>query len=407
MNLQEEMEPSGHAYQLLDITEATGSLLRNLIGFWLLGFLNNIAYVLNNAAAGKISPDSIAVTYLCSIGPGVFVSLSAPYWFHLVSYNFRMIFSTICLGTGCVLIQMATTESWQLFGVCLCSVQSSIGEATCLALSQKYKDSKKCLVLWSSGTGFAGPGGYVLALFVFSLMNPLGVTISGLVISLSYLITFFFVLTAPTETSNETEVQEQERRASVAFIGSLSLGEKCRLVCSLWPYIVPLYLVYWSEYAMQSGTWTAFAFPNKSLIHEEDVRDHTYKLLNLFYQIGVFISRSSGMLIDPTRKILWMMPVIQVCLLVFFILDSGYAFWEGYSLVAPAFVSGLLGGAVYVNCMTLVDKEVKEEAREFSLAASTLSVNFGILMASITGLYVQWCLFEWNSIIQEHTCPFV
>ena len=63
------------------------------------------------------------------------------------------------------------------------------------------------------------------------------------------------------------------------------------------PYLVPLFLVYWSEYAIQAGTWTAIAFdPTKVAMHS--ARDEAYRELNFLYQWGVFVSRSSGMLVS-------------------------------------------------------------------------------------------------------------
>jgi hypothetical protein len=33
--------------------------------------------------------------------------------------------------------------------------------------------------------------------------------------------------------------------------------ERLRATGRLWPYMLPLFVVYFAEYAMQSGTWTA------------------------------------------------------------------------------------------------------------------------------------------------------
>ena len=50
----------------------------------------------------------------------------------------------------------------------------------------------------------------------------------------------------------------------------------------------------------------------------------------------------------PTnRKVLWVMPVLQTALLIFFTWDAVARFWMNWGLLFPAFVTGLLGGAVY------------------------------------------------------------
>ena len=56
--------------------------------------------------------------------------------------------------------------------------------------------------------------------------------------------------------------------------------------------MVPLFLVYAAEYAMQSGVWSSIGFP----IADAAARHRFYVAANWMYQAGVFLSRSSGML---------------------------------------------------------------------------------------------------------------
>eukprot|EP00966_Prymnesium_polylepis_P090682 2099802-Prymnesium_polylepis.1 len=100
-------------------------------------------------------------------------------------------------------------------------------------------------------------------------------------------------------------------------------------------YVMPLVLVYWAEYAMQSGAWTAFALPAGS-IADADARKAAYQWLNLFYQIGVLISRSCGKLFALGMRTMWALAWLQVVLLVFFVADGAAQAWVGFSLVAPA-----------------------------------------------------------------------
>ena len=165
------------------------------------------------------------------------------------------------------------------------------------------------------------------------------------------------------------------------FVESMSSSQRCRFVCSLWPYLIPLFTVYWSEYVMQAGAWTSFAFDPSQLNHKVK-RDEAYEYFNFCYQWvsslpllfyipdassppnkwriqtvlpittpnshpslpcqGVFISRSSGMLVSVNRLGLWAMPAIQTALLIMFTVDSVAQFWNGYTLLLPAFIVGLL-----------------------------------------------------------------
>lgn len=63
-------------------------------------------------------------------------------------------------------------------------------------------------------------------------------------------------------------------------------------------------------------------------------------------QAGVFVSRSSGLFLPPSMALLWAMPTLQLCLLVFFTLDALLHFWLNHALLVLCFVAGLLGGAV-------------------------------------------------------------
>ena len=72
----------------------------------------------------------------------------------------------------------------------------------------------------------------------------------------------------------------------------MTLRERTWRIAALWPYMAPLIIVYCAEYAMQSGTWTAIGFP----VTDPDARHAFYEAANWCYQLGVFLSRSSGML---------------------------------------------------------------------------------------------------------------
>ena len=87
------------------------------------------------------------------------IKLTAPYWFHRVPYRVRIAIAGVCAALNFVLVMYGPSPAIQLIGVALAAVQGGIGEATCLAMSQFYHEPKRLIVMWSSGTGFAGPGG--------------------------------------------------------------------------------------------------------------------------------------------------------------------------------------------------------------------------------------------------------
>ena len=159
--------------------------------------------------------------------------------------------------------------------------------------------------------------------------------------------------------------------------------------------MLPLFAVYFSEYALQSGAWAAIGFP----VTSKSAREKFYELANWSYQGGVFVSRSSGVWL-PVRTVrtLWAMPLLQCINLVFFVLVAKYHFLYGNGLVAVAFYVGLLGGAVYVNAFTLISKNVEPQFVEFSLSAASVADTFGILASVISGLYIQCAMYKANGI---------
>ncbi|CAM9529473.1 unnamed protein product [Heterosigma akashiwo] len=62
------------------------------------------------------------------------------------------------------------------------------------------------------------------------------------------------------------------------------------------------------------------------------------------------------------------------------------------------FAAGLLGGAVYVNTFTLINREVQESKRELALSTSSLGESIGTIGANITGLFLQACIYKYNQI---------
>merc|ERR1711871_1429534 len=102
--------------------------------------------------------------------------------------------------------------------------------------------------------------------------------------------------------------------------GAVSMTAKERFTESLklWKYGVPLFIVYFAEYATQSGTWAAIGFP----ITDKKARDLFYECANWMCQVGVFFSRSSGLVFKADMKSIWILPFVQAALLLFFLHDA-------------------------------------------------------------------------------------
>jgi len=173
-------------------------------------------------------------------------------------------------------------------------------------------------------------------------------------------------------------------------ITTLSAYERFSLTCSLWPYMIPLFVVYAAEYALQSGVWTAIGFP----VDSEEARKVFYVRSNWSYQIGVFISRSSGTIYAAPMSVLWLMPFLQVINLIFFYFVAVYQFWYNSALLLLCFYVGLLGGGVYINGYMRINKDLPVSIREFALSSASVADSSGILLADLSGLLIQSCLYK-------------
>ena len=157
---------------------------------------------------------------------------------------------------------------------------------------------------------------------------------------------------------------------------------------------VPLTVVYFAEYAMQSGVWSGIGFPPES----SSAREEFYEYANWSYQLGVFVSRSSGMLFQPSLGVLWVLPLLQTLLLGFFWIDAMAELWYGQSLLMLCVVAGLAGGAIYVHGFKLLSASQPSHTRELACAAASVAADFGILIGSVAGLFIQACIYTRQGI---------
>jgi hypothetical protein len=81
---------------------------------------------------------------------------------------------------------------------------------------------------------------------------------------------------------HQQQEPQQQQRGTVHDASAMTFQQRLKVTCDLWPYMVPLFVVYFAEYAMQSGTWTAIGFP----VTSADARHKFYLYSNWVYQAG-------------------------------------------------------------------------------------------------------------------------
>ncbi|GMI19826.1 hypothetical protein TeGR_g9932 [Tetraparma gracilis] len=405
---------------------------RLLLCFFLLGLLNNAAYTIMLASAKQISEGGVGLVFAANVLPSLLVKLSSPLWFAAVGYTPRLLLCCALLLVGFQLVALSADYRLQLAGVCFCSAQSGLGEASFLALTALHRPfTARALTAWSSGTGAAGVFGFF---WVWLFMDTLGLSLRGSMLLGNLLVlafagVYFALPPPPGEQAGRGRASSDEEglRAAPAdsdeegagggadevelIVGKGGGGEdpvpegRLRFVTgTLYKYMLPLFIVYFSEYAMQSGTWAAIGFP----VEDEGARKKFYEYANWLYQAGVFVSRSSGTLVQANMLVLQLMPVLQTALLVLFTFIAVYQFLYGWGLLAVCFVVGLLGGGVYVNAFTRISVDVEKGPRqEVALAIVSVADSFGILFADVAGLFLQACIYKHHGLDgAKMTCPF-
>ncbi|XP_064331537.1 battenin isoform X3 [Phalacrocorax carbo] len=338
---------------------------RNGAAFWLLGFCNNVPYVVMLSAARDIlqppeappphgngsrydcNPVSTGAVLLADILPALLVKVAAPFGLHLLPHSPRVAAAAFCAWGSFSLVASAAGVAAGLGGVVLASAASGLGEVTFLALASGYP--RVGVSCWSSGTGAAGLGGALAygALLQAGLPLPHAL-LPALGLPLLTLLSYFFLLTPPPPPTEPPP----------PAVG-LTLGQKWRLV--------KLELLY---------------FPSSALTHGEQ-----YRWYQLLYQAGVFASRSSLRCLRLRRvALLALLQVFNAALLLAAVATPFLpALGVAFAVVAG---EGLLGGAAYANAFLNVAEEAPPEGRDFAVTVASLGETVGVALAGGAALGV-------------------
>nr|XP_037287631.1 battenin-like [Rhipicephalus microplus] len=389
---------------------------RNLVGFWLLGLCNNYAYVVMLSAAfdilnKEVSPHSVTVDphppnntrcnptstgaiLLADILPALFIKLTAPFFNINTSVQ---VATVVLLSCSSFLMTSFTIAKWMSFlGVVCAALGSGLGEITFLAYSSHFDTD--VISTWSSGTGGAGVLGAFSYAAMASVLTPETTLLVMLCVPVLLAISFWGILVHPKKDSRRPVAIPDEEPLLLSCSGcseeeegTLTFVQKLKLMKPLLKFMIPLGFVYFAEYFMNQGLLELIVFRNITLTHKEQ-----YRWLQVMYQVGVLISRSSVNIVQ-IRK-LWLLPILQFA-------NVAFIFSEAYSLYLPSFwivvvvvlYEGLLGGAAYVNTFYRISKDVAPQHREFSLRIASLADSTGIALAGAVALPVHdaMCLLKY------------
>lgn len=118
-----------------------------------------------------------------------------------------------------------------------------------------------------------------------------------------------------------------------------------------------------------------------------------YRWFQVCYQIGVFVSRSTGSLLSNSS--IWWMPFFQFINTFYFAFEAIYSstptIWITFGVV---FWVGMLGGLAYVNTFHKMLKDVPPGKQNFALGVVSVAESFGIAMAGLATIPIHRSLCD-------------
>ncbi|XBW37660.1 hypothetical protein QEN19_003241 [Hanseniaspora menglaensis] len=366
--------------------------------FGVLGLVNNALYVIILSLAMDLTPPntSKSLILLLNIFPSLFLKLTAPFLLHGNFMHNKRVFVLIVVNS--VAMWLIAFEKVYL-GIIFASLMSGLGELTFLQIATKI-DSTVAINGWSMGTGLAGICG---SLFVLLLTSVLRFSVKFCLI-VSSLIPLGFLLfwTLPKTSYQIIEVEPQ----TFDHEEQDSEFDKIKIIKQLlYPFMLPLMVVYFAEYLINQGITPVLLFPfSKDSLLFHKFRDQ-YVLYGTSYQLGVLISRSSGNFIRIKK--VWILSLLQLVNLLLFLIEAMYfPINFVFIVIVFSFYEGLLGGSSYVNVFLNVNDlyQSNHSLREFCIGVVTISDSLGILGAAFLGLILEPHLCQYQSSHGREYC---
>ena len=192
-------------------------------------------------------------------------------------------------------------------------------------------------------------------------------------------------------TNNDQNTPEKDKL--LPSTQTISFSDKLHVAKHILPYILFLFITYFSEYLSNHAIITTLAFPNAPF----NPRDH-YPYYLLAYHVGKFMGRSHLFLVSAACPKLvlyirvrrtWVLALIAFLHGVLFFLASWFRFVPCVEIIiALCATEGFTAGSMYLNSAhTVSDLITHPERREFALCLLTVGNACGKLTAGLIGLF--------------------
>ena len=363
------------------------------IHFWFLGFCNSIPFLMMLSAAHDflkteektlINRDNFNDRYDCNehstglvliidVIPGTLTKFIVPFFVHKLEYWQRILITMTAASVSFLIIGNADHEIKGLVftGIIFASFATSFGEMTILSLSTFYS-SKLSLAGYASGTGASG----FVSTFIYAFLTSIGMTPSStilLMLIVPVLMGFNFMMLPPYRydfskvnkddesaikeaNGNDiplqvldeprTELDNNEKDVIISMDKKdFKFKDKIFLLRHLLKYMIPLFLVYYSEYLINQGLFELLYFRDNDIVPDHSLQ---YRWYNVIFRFGVFVARSSIRFIQI--KWIAVFPIGQILNLIILLTQVLFGYipyiWIVFIII---YIEGLIGGASYVK----------------------------------------------------------
>ncbi|XP_068705106.1 uncharacterized protein [Montipora foliosa] len=374
---------------------------RNIFCFFFFGMLSLIYDEICLIAAEDILAGSTIATTVVIISiaiPVLVVKLAAPWFFQRISYFHKIcLVVTFFLG-GLVTLVVSPRIPGRLAGVSIVESGVATSEITLLSLTAYYEHiTVSAFVAGVGVSSFVGPL-YYTSLTTWTCVSPR----TAIMITIPWPALFFVLyalldkepVTRTTAPSPESQdISQNPKKSAEDTQQYVTFADKIHVAKDIFPYIIFLFITYFSEYLSNHAIITTIAFPNAPF----RPRDH-YPYYLLSYHIGKFLGRSHLFLVSavspglvPYIKVsrTWILALISFLHCFAFVLASWFRFVPCVEIIiALCATEGFTAGSMYLNSAhTVSDLISNQTRREFALSLLTVGNACGKLTAGLIGLF--------------------
>lgn len=292
---------------------------------------------------------------MADVLPGLLMKFVISAFSDRISYLKKFVFIVLTGSLSFIIVsQTSNSITWLIFtGICCASVSTSVGELTFLSLTTLYP-TQMSFFPYVIGSGTSG----LLSSFFYaglaSYFTPKKAILCMLFVP--FLMTIAYALLPDQNSSllrrsqfsalklidsKETEIEEK----NLVPFETMGLYDKIKLTKPLLKYMIPLFIIFYSEYLINQGLYELLYFKDNNLI-----KDHSsqYRWYNVAFRTGVFISRLSLQIFPIT--FLPIFPILQILNFLILFMHIIYGFIPSITIVLIiTFWEGLIGGGCYVK----------------------------------------------------------